>query len=110
MITKLVAVFLHYSIIIAEVDGFEWLSESNNSALAKFVNGYLPVVTIMGLILLLPFVFEFIGKSYEFRKTKSGLETSVMNRMFIYLLANIFVTGKSRLISFSQDLFYVALI
>lgn len=80
---------------LSEVDGFEWLSESNNSALASFVNGYLPVVTIMGLILLLPLVFEFIGKSYEFRKTKSGLETSVMNRMFVYLLANIFVTVTS---------------
>ena len=49
----------------------------------------------MGLILLLPIIFEWLAVNYEFRKTLSGTEESVMNRYFIYLLANIYVTVTS---------------
>ena len=49
----------------------------------------------MGLILLLPILFEWIAVNYEYRKTMSGVEESVLNRLFIYLLANIYVTVTS---------------
>ena len=66
-----------------------------NQTLGNFVNGYLPVVLLMLLIILLPIVFEWIALNYETRKTHSGVQESVLERYFLYLLANIYITVSS---------------
>ena len=68
----------------AEVKGFEWMSESNNEQIATFVNSWLPVTTIMLIMAALPYVFEWIGKKYEGRKTYSDIEESIARRYFLY--------------------------
>lgn len=79
---------------LSKVNGLEWL-DPGSSFLGNLINGYLPVITILGLILLLPIAFEKLAKGYELRKSKSDIELSVMRRYFIYLLANIYVTVTS---------------
>jgi hypothetical protein len=44
------------------------------------INGYLPVITLLGLILLLPIIFKWVAEAYEKRKTFSGVEDSIANR------------------------------
>ena len=60
------------------------MSESNNEAIATFVNAWLPVTTLMLLMSVLPYVFEWIGKKYEGRKTYSDIEESIARRYFLY--------------------------
>mmetsp|Transcript_5824 Transcript_5824/g.8516 ORF Transcript_5824/g.8516 Transcript_5824/m.8516 type:complete len:960 (-) Transcript_5824:642-3521(-) len=84
------------------VAGIQYLANSKaldlsdfNETLGNFVNGYLPVVLLMILIMLLPIIFEWIAMAYETRKTFSGVQESVLKRYFIYLLANIYITVTS---------------
>jgi Calcium-dependent channel, 7TM region, putative phosphate len=67
-------------------------------ALLSFVNGYLPVVALLGLILLLPVVFEYLAVKYEGRKTYSDVQASMLSRYFYYQLANIYVSVSYRTI------------
>jgi hypothetical protein len=45
-----------------------------------FVNGYLPVVALLGLILVLPLIFEFLAVKVERRKTFSDVQASMLSR------------------------------
>ena len=59
---------------------------------ANLVNGYLPVITLLGLMQLLPLLFEWLAKFYENRKTNSDIQRSILRRFFYYQLANVYVS------------------
>lgn len=77
---------------VARIPGMEWIVTVNNGAYKALINGYLPVVVLLSLICLLPFVFDAIATYYEKRKTFSGVESSIVGRYFYYQLANIYIT------------------
>lgn len=56
------------------------------------VNGYLPVVLLLTIILILPHIFYGVALHYEDRKTESDVQKSIIGRYFYYQLANIFIT------------------
>jgi len=77
---------------VARMPGMEWILEYDNGNLAVLVNAYLPVVGFLGLIMILPIIFEWVAYSYERRKTRSDVEQSVVSRYFYYQLANIYIS------------------
>jgi hypothetical protein len=48
------------------------------------VNGYLPVVLLLVIILILPHIFYGIALHYEDRKTESDVQASIIGRYFYY--------------------------
>jgi len=80
---------------LSEIKGFGWMSASNNENVATFVNTWLPVVTLMILMTLLPYVFQYLATKYENRKTYSNIENSILRRYFLYQLANVYITVTS---------------
>jgi hypothetical protein len=77
---------------IAQIPGMEWILTWNGGNFSKFVNGYLPVIALLGLILILPVIFQYIAEKYERRKTISDVQASMLGRYFYYQLANIYVS------------------
>jgi Calcium-dependent channel, 7TM region, putative phosphate len=77
---------------LAQLPGMEWLSDYIGGNFSHFVNGYLPVVALLGLIMILPVIFEYIAVKYEHRKTLSEVQASMLGRYFNYQLVNIYVT------------------
>jgi len=77
---------------IAQIPGMEWIVNVGRGNMAHFINDYLPVVALLTLIMILPFVFEWIAVSYERRKTMSDVQDSIVGRYFYYQVANIYVT------------------
>ncbi len=69
---------------VALIPGFEWVGQIAVGAWKPFVNDYLPVITLLGLILLLPVLFTWIATEYEKRKTISGVQNSIVGRYFYY--------------------------
>jgi Calcium-dependent channel, 7TM region, putative phosphate len=78
--------------VIAQIPGMEWLLEYDGGSFSRFVNGYLPVVALLTLIMILPVVFEYIAIKFEQRKTLSDVQASILTRYFNYQLVNIYVT------------------
>ncbi|CAJ1455485.1 unnamed protein product [Effrenium voratum] len=58
---------------------------------STFVVKYLPVVTLILLLSLLPYVFEAMTKKYERYKVKSDIHRIVLTRYFGYLLCTLYV-------------------
>jgi len=77
---------------IATVPGMAWINTLNGGEVAGFVNGYLPVVLLLTIILILPHIFYGVALHYEDRKTASDVQKSIIGRYFYYQLANIFIT------------------
>jgi len=77
---------------IAKIPGLEWMKKYNGGHFASFMNGYLPVLALLGLINLLPIIFSWIAVKYENRKTFSDVQNSILGRYFYYQLANIYIT------------------
>jgi len=50
------------------------------------------VVALLGIIQLLPFLFQWLAVFYENRKTHSDTQRSILQRFFYYQLANIYIT------------------
>lgn len=48
------------------------------------MNGYLPVVLLLVIILILPNIFYGIALHYEDRKTESDVQSSIIGRYFYY--------------------------
>ena len=69
---------------LSRIPGMEWILTFNSGSLTAFINGYLPVLALLGLILLLPVIFERIAVSYERRRTYSDIQRSILNRYFYY--------------------------
>eukprot|EP00566_Odontella_aurita_P003015 CAMPEP_0113599678 /NCGR_PEP_ID=MMETSP0015_2-20120614/42281_1 /TAXON_ID=2838 /ORGANISM="Odontella" /LENGTH=1029 /DNA_ID=CAMNT_0000507843 /DNA_START=376 /DNA_END=3466 /DNA_ORIENTATION=+ /assembly_acc=CAM_ASM_000160 len=68
---------------LALIPGMEWKA---------FINGYLPVVALLGLILVLPVIFERVALKVEKRKTMSEVQRSMVGRYFYYQVVNIYIT------------------
>ncbi|KAL7539932.1 hypothetical protein ACHAXR_009727 [Thalassiosira sp. AJA248-18] len=77
---------------IATVPGMAWIATLNGGDVAAFVNGYLPVVLLLTIIMILPHIFYGVALHYEDRKTISDVQISIIGRYFYYQLANIFIT------------------
>lgn len=77
---------------VASLPGMEWVLTFDGGNLSAFINGYLPVVALLSLIMLLPVIFEQIALRWEHRKTFSDVQRSMMGRYFYYQLANIYIT------------------
>lgn len=77
---------------VANLPGMDWILEYDNGNLALLLNAYLPVVALLGLILILPIIFEWVARSYEKRKTTSDVQRSLLGRYFYYQLANIYIS------------------
>ena len=75
--------------VIAMIPGMEWISTFDGGSISALINGYLPVVALLCLILILPVIFEFVATNYERRKTRSDVQKSMLSRYFYYQLANI---------------------
>jgi hypothetical protein len=91
---------------LAQIPGMEWILTFNGGTLTRFVNGYLPVIALLGLILILPVIFQLIAVNFERRKTFSDIQASMLSRYFNYQLANIYisVTAGSLLSSLAEIL------
>eukprot|EP00546_Thalassionema_frauenfeldii_P006538 CAMPEP_0178908972 /NCGR_PEP_ID=MMETSP0786-20121207/8226_1 /TAXON_ID=186022 /ORGANISM="Thalassionema frauenfeldii, Strain CCMP 1798" /LENGTH=800 /DNA_ID=CAMNT_0020580947 /DNA_START=87 /DNA_END=2486 /DNA_ORIENTATION=- len=77
---------------VARLPGMDWVLTLGNGSVTAFINGYLPVVALLCLIMILPVIFEQIAVKYENRKTLSDVQRSMLGRYFYYQLANIFLT------------------
>jgi hypothetical protein len=77
---------------LAELLQMEWILEYEDGALFRLINGYLPVVALLCLILILPVIFEYIAVKVEKRKTFTDVQSSMLCRYFNYQLANIYIT------------------
>lgn len=77
---------------LSHIPGFSWVLSFDDGSLHSFINGYLPVVALLTLMLVLPIIFEWIAASYEHRKTFSDVQNSMIGRYFYYQLANIYIT------------------
>jgi len=73
----------------AQVPGLEWIETFHGGAVSNFVNGYMPVVALLGLILILPVIFEYVASNYEHRKTFSDIQASMLGRYFYYQLVYV---------------------
>jgi hypothetical protein len=77
---------------VARIPGMDWVLKIDEGKFTSFINGYLPVVALLTLIMLLPIIFEQIAVRYENRKTVSDVQRSMLGRYFYYQLANIYLT------------------
>jgi hypothetical protein len=71
---------------VATVPGLAWVATLNGGDVANFVNGYLPVVLLLTIIMILPHVFYVVALKYEDRKTQSDVQASIIGRYFYYQL------------------------
>ncbi len=60
--------------------------------MSQFVNGYLPVVALLCLIMILPVIFELVARIYEKRKTVSDVQNSMLGRYFYYQVINLYIS------------------
>jgi hypothetical protein len=77
---------------IARIPGMEWILTSGDGSVSRFVNGYLPVVALLCLILILPVIFELVARKYERRKTYSDVQRSMLGRYFYFQIINIYIS------------------
>eukprot|EP00980_Cylindrotheca_fusiformis_P026200 scaffold15514_cov129-Cylindrotheca_fusiformis.AAC.8 len=75
---------------IGRIPGMEWVQHSGS--VSSFVNGYLPVVALLCLILILPVIFKILAVNFERRKTYSDVQRSMLGRYFYYQVFNIYIT------------------
>ncbi len=61
----------------------------------SLLSSYLPVLALLGLIAILPIIFETSCFYYEGVKLSSTIQQSILVRCFLYALVNIFVTVTS---------------
>ena len=79
---------------LAQLPGMDWILTFHGGEMTSFVNGYLPVVALLGLILILPLIFEQVAVRYERRKTFIDVQASMLSRYFYYQLANVVSLGS----------------
>lgn len=81
--------FAKAEVLAEKIPALKWLLRNQ---FRNFVNGYLPVVALLGLILVLPVIFEQLAIRYERRKTYSDVQASMLGRYFYYQVATIYIT------------------
>ena len=63
-----------------------------NLNIPKDQESFFSVIILLGFLLILPFIFDFIARYYEGMKLESEIQNSIMTRYFYYQLVNIYVT------------------
>jgi hypothetical protein len=77
---------------IAQIPGMEWILTANGGKVSQFVNGYLPVIALLCLIMILPVIFEVVARNFERRKTTSDVQNSMLGRYFYYQILNLYIS------------------
>jgi hypothetical protein len=77
---------------IAQIPGMEWILTAGGGRVSQFVNGYLPVVALLCLIMILPVIFEVLARNYERRKTLSDVQNSMLGRYFYFQVLNLYIS------------------
>jgi len=77
---------------LARIPGMLWINGVLSRDSAAFLNGYLPILALMGLIASLPLMLSWVALSFERRISKSDIQHSVIKRFFYYQLANVYIT------------------
>lgn len=77
---------------IAQIPGMEWILTAGGGSVSQFVNGYLPVVALLCLIMILPVIFEVLARNYEKRKTMSDVQNSMLGRYFYFQVLNLYIS------------------
>lgn len=77
--------------------------EKHAASLCGLVFGYMPVLALMGLLYLLPYMLNAFAVRFEARKVKSDIVRIVLWRNFLFQLATLWATVFSGTIS---DSFY----
>ncbi|CAK8997691.1 unnamed protein product [Durusdinium trenchii] len=75
------------------------ISHSSCKLCSTFLLKYVPVVTLILLLALLPIIFEAMTRRYERQKVKSDIHRIVLNRYMAYLLATLYVAVVSGSVS-----------
>jgi uncharacterized protein YjeT (DUF2065 family) len=70
---------------------YTWLQTYQQTFLFQFLNNYLALGLLLILLGILPLIFDIIARNYEGRKSESEIQNTIMNRLFYYQLANVFV-------------------
>lgn len=65
--------------------------DSNNTLVESFV-AYIPILSVNGLLALLPYLLLFLSVKYEKMKFDSRANSLVLRRYFMFQLVNIYVT------------------
>jgi len=79
-----------------------WWSESNFGVLCyTFLREYLPVLTLVGLQYVLPYVLDFLAREYEGHKVKSKIARRALKWNLKYQFVTIYVTVLSGAASLS---------
>ena len=78
-------------------DKYDWVASLNlrDFTFYDLLNQYLSVIVLLLIILLLPFLFDFVSRYYEGLKRESDIQRSIMTRFFYYQLVNVYVTVAS---------------
>ena len=77
---------------IAQIPGMEWILTAGGGSVSQFMNGYLPVVALLCLIMILPVIFEVLARKYERRKTISDVQNSMLGRYFYFQVLNLYIS------------------
>eukprot|EP00814_Leptocylindrus_danicus_P009946 CAMPEP_0116005614 /NCGR_PEP_ID=MMETSP0321-20121206/1263_1 /TAXON_ID=163516 /ORGANISM="Leptocylindrus danicus var. danicus, Strain B650" /LENGTH=724 /DNA_ID=CAMNT_0003474061 /DNA_START=48 /DNA_END=2219 /DNA_ORIENTATION=+ len=77
---------------LGTLSGMKWILTVHDGRFATFLNGYLPVLALLVLIMLLPVIFQQLSLRYERRKSYSEIQKSILRRFFLFQLSNIYVT------------------
>jgi hypothetical protein len=67
------------------------IEKYSNTKAYDFLNNTLSIGLLLVLLNSLPVIFDFISRKYEGIKLESEIQNSIMNRLFYYQLANVFV-------------------
>ena len=81
---------LFWSSLVTSIN--DLVSNIAAASLPLYQQQYLSVCIILGFLLLLPFIFDFLARYYEGIKLESEIQTSIMTRYFWYQLINVYVT------------------
>ena len=73
---------------LAKIPGLGWITDGGNEELISLINSYLPVVALLTLILILPYIFEAVAIYYEHRKTLSDVTRTTVSRYFYYQVSS----------------------
>ena len=89
---------------LKQVPGLEWIDTFHGGTLKKFVNGYLPVVALLTVILILPVIFEYVAVKYERRKTFSVVKLATAACTKIHHRIFHVTAGLTNMMAFTQGI------
>ncbi len=69
---------------LAKMPGLAWILDDDQENIRTLINSYLPVVALLTIILILPYIFEAVAIYYEHRKTLSDVNRTTVSRYFYY--------------------------